>query len=273
MKNLPTIPLTLTILAICSISFADEHVGDAEAHPYFTDRLQISAGAFFPSFDTKISLDGDNGRVGTLMDMEHLLGLDDTITTPIADILWRITDRHRLLFSYFNLDRDGTRNLSRSINFGDQTYTVGTDVRSSLDISIYRVGYDYSFINDGRKEFGLGLAVDLMPIEASIQAAGLAAEREDMLLAVPTLGLHTAYGISKKLALIGRFNGIYFDFDISSGSVLNPVAILEYNASESLSVGAGYAYYKIDVEADYSGFDGTLDFEYHGPLVYMKLLF
>jgi len=273
MKKLLTIPLILVIFGICSIGFADEKAGDAEAHPYFTDRLQISAGAFFPSFDTKISLDGDHGRVGTLIDMEHLLGLDDTIATPIADILWRITDRHRLLFSYFNLDRNEMENLSRSFNFGDQTYTVGTDVRSSLDISVYRVGYDYSLINDGKKEFGLGLAVDLMPIEASIQTAGLATEREDILLAVPTLGLHAAYGISKKLALIGRFNGIYFDFDISSGSVLNPVAILEYNASERFSVGAGYAYYRIDVETDYSGFDGTLDFEYHGPLVYMKLLF
>ena len=109
------------------------------------------------------------------------------------------------------------------------------------------------------------------PSEASVQWAGLA-EREDILLAVPTLGLHAAYGISKKLTLIGQFNGIYFDFDTSSGSVLNPVAILEYNASERFSVGAGYAYYWIDVKADYSGFDGTLDFEYHGPLVYMKLL-
>jgi hypothetical protein len=272
MKKLPTILRTLAILATCSIGFADEQRGDAEAHPYFTDRLQISAGAFFPSFDTKISLDGDNGRVGTLMDAEHLLGLDDTIATPIADILWRITDKHRLLFSYFNLDRDGTKNLSRSINVGNQTYPAGIDVKSQLDISVYRVGYDYSLINDGRKEFGLGLAVDLMPIEASVQAAGLA-EREDILLAVPTVGLHAAYGISKKLVLIGRLNGIYFDFDTSSGSVLNPVAILEYNAFERFSVGAGYAYYRIDVEADYSGFDGTLDFEYHGPLFYMKLLF
>ncbi len=106
MKKLLTIPLILAIFGICSIGFADEQVGDAEVHPYFTDRLQISAGAFFPSFDTKISLNGDNGRVGTLMDMEHLLGLDDTIATPIADIMWRITDKHRLGFSYFNLDRN-----------------------------------------------------------------------------------------------------------------------------------------------------------------------
>ena len=239
MKKLPTIPLTLAILAICSIGFADEQTGDAETHPYFTDRLQISAGAFFPSLDTKISLDGDNGRVGTLVDMEHLLGLDDTIVTPTADIQWRITDKHRLGFSYFNLDRNETKNLSRSINFGDQTYTVGANAESTLDISVYRVGYDYSLINDGKKEFGLGLAFDLMPIEASIQAAGLATEREDMLLVVPTLGLHAAYGISKKLALIGRCNGIYYDFGISSGSVLNPVAILEYNASENFSIGAG----------------------------------
>ncbi len=93
MKKLPTIPLTLVIFALCSIGFADEQRGDAEAHPYFTDRLQISAGAFFPSFDTKISLDGDNGRVGTLMDMEHLLGMDDNATTPIVDILWRINGK------------------------------------------------------------------------------------------------------------------------------------------------------------------------------------
>jgi len=265
--------VALVTVGICSMGFADEKTGDAETHPYFTSPLQISAGAFFPSFDTKISLDGDGGRVGTLMDMEHLLGLDDTITTPIADIQWRINERHRLLFSYLNLDRDETKNLSRSINFGDQTYMASTNVKSQLDISVYRMGYDYSLFNDGNRELGLGLAVDLMPVEASIQAAGLATETEDILLVVPTLGVHAAYGISKKLALIGRFNGVYFDFDTSSGSVLNPVVILEYNASEKVSVGAGYVYYRIDVEADRSGFDGTIDFEYHGPLVYMKLLF
>jgi hypothetical protein len=42
--------------------------------------------------------------------------------------------------------------------------------------------------------------------------------------------------------------------------------------SEELRPGE-YAYYRIDVEADYSGFDETIDFECHGPLVYMKLLF
>ena len=47
MKKLPTIPLTLVIFALCSIGFADEQRGDAEAHPYFTDRLQISAGGSF----------------------------------------------------------------------------------------------------------------------------------------------------------------------------------------------------------------------------------
>ena len=43
--------------------------------------------------------------------------------------------------------------------------------------------------------------------------------------------------------------------------------------SEELRPCHDSAYYRIDVEADYSGLDGTIDFEYHGPLVYMKLLF
>ena len=273
MKMLPISCIASAILGVCSIGSAGERSDDTQSHPYFTDRLQVSAGAFFPSFDTDIRLNGDGGRVGTLMDMEDLLGLDNTITTPIVDVSWRITDKHRLGFSYSNLDRDGTRSLSKSINFGDQTYTAGITTESALDVSVYRVGYDYSLVNEGDKEFGVGLAVDVMPVEASIRAAGRTTETEDILLVIPTLGLHAAYGISDRLAIIGRLNGIYFDFDTSSGSVLNPVAILEYNVSERFSVGAGYAYYRIDVEADYSGFDGTLDFEYHGPLVYMKLLF
>ena len=65
---------------------------------------------------------------------------------------------------------------------------------------------------------------------------------------------------------------MHFGFDTSSGSVLNLVAILEYNASENLSIGVAYTYYSIDIEADHGGFDGTLGFKYHGPFVYMKVL-
>jgi hypothetical protein len=265
--------LAFEILGIYSPSCAEARTGDYENHPYFTENIQISAGVFFPSFNTDIKVDGDSGRVGTLMDMENLLGLDDSITTPAPDILWRINRKHRLGFSYFNLNRDGTKNLSRTINFGDRTYVIGTNVESSLDISVYRMRYGYSIVNDGRKEFGLGLAVDFMPIEASIRSARLAKEKENALLIVPTLGFHAAFAISKKLAIIGNFNGIYFDFDTYGGSVLNSVAVLEYNTFKNLSVGAGYSYYHADIEADYSGFDGNLNFEYHGPLVYIKFLF
>ena len=168
MMKLPTNYLIFAILGICSISFADERSGDADVHPFFTKNFQISVGAFFPNFDTDIKLNGSGGRVGTLINMEDLLGLDDTMATPIVDVAWRITDKHRLGFSYFNLARDGTRSLSKSINFDDQTYAAGITTKSTLDVSVYRLDYDYSFINEANTEFGIGLAVDLMPVEASI---------------------------------------------------------------------------------------------------------
>ena len=269
MRKLLTVVCVLVFLGVGTVGFAEED----STHYFFTDKLQISVGAFIPSFNTDVKLDGDNDRVGTTVDFENLFNLDDVLVTPFADILWRINEKHRLEFMYYNIDRDGSRNLSKNINFGDQAFTVGTDMNTSIDMSVYRLGYDYSFVNDGRKEFGIGVSADIIPVDFEVQAVGGTAETEDVVLIVPTLGVHAAFELSEKLVVTGKLQGLIFDVSNQDGAVINGMLGFEYDAFENFSLGLSYAYYDFDVDLDTGGFTGTVALVYRGPLVYGKFHF
>ncbi|MFH1656031.1 MAG: hypothetical protein ABH954_05430 [Candidatus Omnitrophota bacterium] len=273
MRNLLTVVCVLAILGAGIVGFAEGDSSSSDAHYFFTDKLQISAGAIFPNFNTDVKLDGDNGREGTTVDFEKLFGLEDELASAFAHLMWRINDKHRLEFMYYNIDRDGTRNLGKNINFGDQTFTFGTDMTSSLDMSVYRLGYDYSFVNDGEKEFGIGVSADIVPVDFSVQATGGVAETEDAVLIVPTFGIHAAYRLTEKLVAAGKLQGFVYDVDNQDGSVINGLLGFEYDAFEHFSVGLTYAYYDFDVDLDTGGFNGSIAFVYRGPLVYGKLHF
>jgi len=273
MRNLLTVVCVLALLGASAVCFAESNSSSSDGHYYFSDKVQISAGVFIPNFNTDVKLDGDN-RTGTTVDFEKILGLDDELATPFAHLMWRINDKHRLEFMYYNIDRDGTRVLYNDINFGDQTYTVNTDMTSSLDMSVYRLGYDYSFVNDDGLEFGIGVSADIIPVDFSVQATGgVAAETEDAVLIVPTLGIHAAFELTEKLVAAGKLQGFVYDIDDQDGAVINGLLGFEYDAFEHISVGLAYAYYDFDVDLNTSGFDGTIAFVYRGPLVYGKFHF
>ncbi|MBM3252081.1 MAG: hypothetical protein FJZ11_04805 [Candidatus Omnitrophica bacterium] len=269
MKILTTLVCILALLCTSAAVFAQD---DEARHSYFTDRLQISAGVFLPNFNTDVKLDGDN-LAGTTVDFEKLLGLDDQIVTPFINLMWRINDKHRLDFMYYNLDRDGTLALNNNINFGDETFSVGTEMESSLDMSIYRLGYDYSFVNDGRLEFGVGISTDIIPADFSVKAQGGTSESESAVLFVPTFGVHAAIGVTDKLVVRGKIQGLVYDVDNQDGDVINGILGFEYDAFKHFSLGLAYAYYDFDVDLDTSGFKGSIAFVYRGPLVYGKIHF
>lgn len=255
-----------------SSTFAREPLPE-DSHPYFKSKLQFRGGGFYAFWDTKVRLDAANGALGTTVDFEETLNMDDSGITPYFGATWRITPRHKIGYSYFTIDRSGTQTLEETIKVGDETFTFGTKVNSSIEHSVHRVDYDYSFVNDGSKELSIGFAVDIMPINASIQEQNNNEANASITLPVPSIGVSGAFTISDKTVLIGSLRGLYIAFDQYQGDLLNIYLGGEYNLFKNFSVGAGYRYYSVHADVDYSSVKGDFDFNYNGPTFYANLHF
>ena len=67
------------------------------------DTWVFRVSGFFPTIDTHARADGNNGQIGTTIDFETDLGLEDSKTLPVLDAMWRFLPNHRLQLTSYSL--------------------------------------------------------------------------------------------------------------------------------------------------------------------------
>lgn len=242
--------------------------------PWRAERLILRVGIFRPNIDTNIRLDGSAAPIGTDVDFERDLGLEDSKTELFADFTLRITKRQRLEVGYLRLNRDATKTLTQTINYGDQSFTAGTDVTTVLDVNIYRVAYGYSILNTGRKEFGFTIGLHATSIDAGINdTGGSISEQGDMIMPLPNFGVFGGVAIGSHVAALGRVQIFYLEAGQYRAELVNATAAVEYYPFKPLFLGAGYTIFDLGGEADTGSFSGEFDFQFHGPIAYAGLRF
>ena len=149
-------------LAFQGTASADEGYGPGQ------DRWKFALGAFFPSTNTDLKIDGT--QVGDRIDLENF-GYDDSDSLFRLDGYWRFFNKHRLEFGYYQFNRDANRRLDEEITIGDKIYEVGFLTSSELNLGFYTFDYLYSFYQGEKWEIAGGLGVYWVDLEFSITAA------------------------------------------------------------------------------------------------------
>ncbi|MGI9206256.1 MAG: hypothetical protein ACR2Q3_19730, partial [Woeseiaceae bacterium] len=93
-----------------------------------SERASISLGAFLTDRDTTGRVDSETLGLGTVIDAEDDLGLDSSDTVARLDAYYRFNTRHRIDFSVFDLSRDATGTIDRSIQFRDEIFDVDSTI-------------------------------------------------------------------------------------------------------------------------------------------------
>ena len=116
-----------------------------------------------PSVKLVTLVDFDNDCVGTSLDVaralgprlsgEKDLGLEHELNQASLELMFRMLDRHRIRADFFQLKRNGTAQMTRQVQFGDDTYTASDQVVTTSDIRFFGLTYTYSFIHAERFEF------------------------------------------------------------------------------------------------------------------------
>ena len=255
-------------------------------HPVLNKRVTINGGGFFADIDSKIRLDSETLGIGSTIDFEDELGLEETKDTGWINLHWRISRRNNLEFEWANLDRNAeVAGTTRAYQIGEEVVQAGAAIGSVFDIDIYRLTYGYSLIRNDEADVQLKAGLHLADLETALTLNGVISvsgmpfsqqivqEREDVTAPLPHFGGNFMYAFNEKFAIFGHVMGFALELDDIEGSIVDASGTVQYNFTPNFGLGAGLRFTRIDVESGDAELRGKFKFDYLGPVVYASLSF
>ncbi len=246
--------------------------GTIPVHPSLTDRFWFGVGAFLATTATEIRLDSDSG-IGTNLDVEDVLGLDETVVAPQGLARWRISDRWRLELEYFEVDRSHTRQTTTDIDWGDQTFPAGTQIKSEFNMSVTRLSVGYSFFKRPDKELGVALGFHLTDIDARLSSSGGNAEGGAVLAPLPVISMYGQCALTDVWAVAGRLDAFRLEYDPYKGSIYSIGVDVLCQPWRHVGFGLGYRSLMVDASAQGSDWEGRFSTNFQGPIAFISCSF
>ncbi len=256
----------------------------------FDNRFAIYLGGFFPQTSSKISINGSVANPPPI-DVEDLLGIEDSSSVLWGGGVWHISQRNSLEFEYFQLNRDGFIDLIPDpIAVGDLIIESGS-INTTFDVSVGRLTYGFSVVSRDRWDLQLKAGLHIADMSTSLQLAGAVCdvslgqmppcpggqtppeEVEDVTAPLPHFGGSFMYAITPTIAARFEVIGFAIELDSIDGSLIEVDADIGWYPWKHWGIGAGLRYFNVDVESKGSELNGKFEFEYWGPAVYVAATF
>ena len=238
--------------------------------PNIYRKFSLSGGAAaYDDFTAKVSVSGN--IVGTSLDFEDFLAIDDSTTIARFDAHYSFNRRHRVDASYYDIRRSGSRTISEDIVFGDVTIPAGT-VQSFFDTQIFKLAYRYNFVADTRTVIGASFGAHLMGIDIGVSNEEFAVEEDFKVAApLPLLGLHGAYALSDTWSLNASYEFLKFDIEAYRGFIGDLRLTVEHDTFEHFGWGIGFNGFKVDGHIEGDGpLEADLEYGYQGLMLYLR---
>jgi len=251
----------------------------AEVREPAAERGSVMLAAFNTGRNTDARLDSavsaaSGSGSGTDIDLEDDLGLERYMTVArLSGYVW-LTQRQRLDFSLFDLSREATKTLQKSIVLGDQTFAIDANVDTLNELKIYKVDYTFAALNRDRGFLGIvaGLYVARTGVQVSEAAHGTA-ESQQLTAPLPVLGLRGEYAFGERFTLRGATELFALETDGINGRLHDSYVGVDYSFGKRFALGIAYNDVSMNVSAEEAGFRGRLDAGYRGALLYFKVDF
>jgi hypothetical protein len=275
----PKLFLAGAMAGVSLILFSERPAG-AQAEPLWPT-FAISAGAFLAESDSTLRVDATELQVGTEVDFEGDLGLDEEETLVSARLEWRFAKRHQLALSYFASDREGGGRLERTIVVDDTVFPVGLDVESALERRQIELAYTGWLVRE--ESFGAGLSLGIVhydldaSIRGRVQIGPFPFFREESWsesAPIPMIGAELRGAPLDRLVLFGRVRYLpRVKVEQVEGEALGFTAGAEFRIVGPLAVGVGYESDSLELEADEEEWHGKADLDLDGFRVYLRAAF
>lgn len=191
---------------------------------------------------------------GTELDLDSIMGLEETRTTVQLGIWVNPLKRYRLSVYWFLDKRSGDRILTEPITVAGKTYNVGAEIDSSVEIQRWKIVSEIALLrNDlGRLAFGVGLVyLDAVAKVEGIASGGLFESTDERVqVPIPVIGASAEVHIPKLFGLGLFADGVglslkYKDVGASYLDIRGGVSL----KTRFVYALAGYQYINLQAEA------------------------
>ena len=246
---------SILALSICSLPHvaAQARYDDHEMR----DRIFVSFGGLSTQdMQSQLRIDPKGVGIGTIVDLEDDFDLPKSVSVLRLDGYFRLSKAHRIEWTYFALERDGSATLvDRDVQIGDVVFPIQYRVASDWKFSVIKASYSYSFINTAKYEFYLGGGLNIRNISFDFTGVGSVLGTTDTRvfddngkLPLPTLTVGMQYNVSDKLSIRFRTESFFIEINDTSGRWQDTYALVDYRIGDRVGIGGGVNVFNIDVE-------------------------
>ncbi len=267
-RSLCQVIATVGVALLLSLVAMGDAAAETGARPVFSETFVIRLSAYHISdADTDLTvLSSDN--IGTGFNFVDDLGGDDSVTVPRLDGYYRFNDVHRIEFSSFRIERDGENRLSIDIDIGDETFTVGETVVSSIVYELFKIGYAYSFYRSEQVELAVTAGLNMTEYEFDYELVdGSSDDTSDASGPLPMFGIRVAYAINSNWSLHYLSEVLFIETSEAEGSFQTYEVDIRYRLNKRFMLGAGVLRSSIDVTAEDTEWNGRIADTYEGYLL------
>ncbi len=263
----------LPLLAALPLLFVAGHAAAQENADRFTLRLGAMNADASTTFSARTEFMGQPYEFSEKFDF----GSDEIV--PRIDGVFRLSERQRLVFDYFNYKKDRREELGSDVSYDDITIPAGSFAKADMKFELASLLYDYSVVNTETVSVGLQIGAEWARVKGSVYAeAGDDTWRDSAQENgyAPVVGVRLTATPSEHwlFNLQGQYlDAGWGDFGDYDGSISRANAIAEYRFTRSFGLFAGYEWYRLDVKR--TGGDGIVgwDQRFKGPVVGVTLAF
>jgi hypothetical protein len=251
-----------------------------ESSSPITDHFAARASFYAPNLRTNLRIDPSPavpGVMGTTFNAENALGLPDKLDKGRVEFMFRLRDRNKVRFEYYEADRSGNKVLANDIAFSNQVFLAGELAQTTLNWSQFDITYTYSFIRNEHFEVGTGLAVYFLQVDMVIyqqQPFAIALRQEASGASpFPALPLDLVWCISQRWSATAH--GAYLKATVSGirGWYADYHEDLQYRWNPNFVLGVGYSTTRTSLTQSSGTFPGYYNLSISGPEAFIRFSF
>jgi hypothetical protein len=250
---------------------------ERQAASPITDHFYAQVAFYSPSVSTNFRVDPSfaaAGVTGTSVDGQTDLGLPSRLYQGVVEFMFRMRERNKVTFGYYEAKLSGSKVLANDIVFGNETFAAGQVAQTTFNWQQFDITYTYSFIRNNRFEVGTGLAVYFLQIDVIGQVPAQFQYQETSAAApAPALPLDFSWAISRHWALTAHGAYVKATINGTHGWYADSHADAQYRVNPNFAVGAGYSSTRASLAKSSGSSPGAFDMSIHGPQLFVRLSF
>ncbi|MBI4666972.1 MAG: hypothetical protein HY751_11260 [Nitrospinae bacterium] len=243
-------------------AFAQASEGDRTLGEQFN--FELRGQYWMPTLSNTVRSDA-GALTGTEIDLVSDLGLDSSKGLPVAEVIIKFADRHKIRFDYTSFTYSGDKAVSKEIIFNGITYPVSSQVKTNLELRDMKLSYEYDIFRDTGGYIAFRLAADYVYANASIVASGVLSNSASVSATAPVVGLSGRLCATDWLSFTADIAGVGYD----KSTVYDASLYFDINPMPNVGLTVGYRTIRINVDIE----DKKADTQWNGAFAGLAVRF